>query len=135
MLSQKGKTISIFGGRGPEKLSKPTSCIPYKNMFLVSCEGNNFIKVFDQSGAFLYKFGKEGNQDGQFECPDGMLLDSSNNLLAYDNGNNRVQQFSLNGRFTGKTITDLPSPAGIATASDGRILVTSSEANKVYILK
>ena len=64
-----------------------------------------------------------------------MLLDSSNNLLVCDCGNNRVQQFSLDGRFTGKTITDLPSPVGIATAPDGRILVTSITAKKVYILK
>ena len=47
-----------------------------------------------------------------------MLLDSSDNLLVCDCGNNQVQQFSLDGRFTGKTITDLLRPAGIATASD-----------------
>jgi len=135
VLSQKGKTISILGDRGPEKLNNPTSCIPYKNMFLVSERGNNCIKVFDQSGTFLNKFGKEGNQDGQFDCPYDMLLDSSNNLLVCDSGNNRVQQFSLDGRLTGKTITDLPGPTGIATAPDGRILVTSATTNKVYILK
>ena len=49
--------------------------------------------------------------------------------------NNRVQQFSSDGRFTGKTITDLPHPVGIATAPDGRILVTSLTAKKVYLLK
>jgi len=64
-----------------------------------------------------------------------MLVDSSNNLLVCDHKNNRVQQFSLDGRFTGKTITDLPGPTGIATAPDGRILVTSYKADKVYILK
>jgi len=135
VLSQEGKTISILGNRGPEKLNKPTSCIPYKNMFLVSDRGNDCIKVFDQSGTFLHKFGKQGNQDGQFKLASGMLLDSSNNLLVCDCGNDRVQQFSLEGRFTGKTITDLPGPARIATAPDGRILVTSFEANKVYILR
>ena len=62
-----------------------------------------------------------------------MLVDSSNNLLVCDRDNNRVQQFSLDGRFTGKTITDLPSPVGIATAPDARILVTSATSKKVYI--
>ena len=52
-----------------------------------------------------------------------------------DSRNNRVEQFTLDGRFTGKTITHLPDPTGIATAPDGRILVTSFTANKVYILK
>ena len=122
----------IFGDKGPEKLNRPTSCIPYKNRFLVSDRDNN-IKVFDQTGTYLYKFGKKGNEDGQFNWPRGRLVDSSNNLLVCDSINNRVQQFSLDGRFTGKTITDLPRPAGIATAPDVRILVTT--ANKVYILK
>ena len=131
VLSREGETISIFGDSDPEKLKDPTSCIPYKNKFLVA--GNNCIKVFDQSGTFLYKFGQKGNQNGQFDLPYGMLLDSFNNLLVCDHGNNRVQQFSLDGRFTGKTITRLPNPAGIASAPDGRILVTSPET--VYILK
>jgi len=133
VLSQEGETISIFGDSGHEKLKDPTSCIPYKNKFFVADFGNNCIKVFDQSGTFLYKFGEKGNQDGQFDLPYGMLLDSSNNLLLSDYNNNRVQQFSLDGRFTGKTITRLPNPAGIVTAPDGRILVTSPEI--VYILK
>ena len=133
VLSQEGETILIFGDSGQEKLNKPLSCIPYKNMFLVSDSENNNIKVFDQRGTYLYKFGKKGNEDGQFNWPLGMLLDSSNNLLVCDYYNKRVQQFSFDGRFTGKTITDLPSPDGIATAPDGRILVTT--AKKVYILK
>ena len=127
-MTHEGETITIFGYSGPEKLNRPTSCIPYKNMFLVSDGSNHCIKAFDQSGTFLYKFGKTG----EF-C--GMLVDSSNNLLVCDCNNNRVQQFSLDGRFTGKTITDLPRPFGIATARDGRILVTSWTAKKVYILK
>jgi len=135
VLSQKGETISIFGDSGPEKLNLPRSCILYRNMFLVADHSNSCIKVFDQSGTFLYKFGKYGNEDGQFNWPYGMLVDSSNNLLVCDCGNDRVQQFSLDGRFTGKTIAHLSRPAGIATAPDGRILVTSFDANKVYILK
>ena len=134
VMSREGESISIFGDSGPGKLSDPTSCIPYNNMFFVSDQGNHCIKTFDQSGTFLYKFGKQGRQDGQFRTPDGMLLDSNNNLLVCDQDNNRVQQFSLDGRFTGKSITYLPNPIGIATAPDGRILVTSF-TNKVYVLK
>ena len=137
VLSQEGETISIFGDSGPEKLSLPKSCIPYKNKFLVIDGINNCIKVFDQSGTFMYKFGKLGNQDGELSNPRSMLLDSSNNLLVCDCDSNRVQQFSLDGRFTGKTITHFPRPVGIATAPDGRVLVISRTAlsSRVYILK
>ncbi|XP_078345369.1 uncharacterized protein LOC144630871 [Oculina patagonica] len=135
VLSKEGETISIFGDRSPEKFNYPRSCIPYENMFFVSDGINICIKVNDQTGKFLYKFGKKGNQYGEFNWPCGMLVDRSNNLLVCDKYNVRVQQFSLDGRFTGKTVTHLPSPSGIATAPDGRILLTSSAANKVYILK
>ena len=104
-------------------------------MFLVSDAGNHCIKAFDQSGTFLYKFGKEGYQDGEFKIPYGLLVDSSNNLLVCDFDNNRVQQFSLDGCFTGKTTTRLSDPTSIATAPNGRILVTSYVEKKVYILK
>ena len=135
VLSKEGKTIFMFGDSGPEKLNYPRSCISHKNIFLVSDTVNNCIKVYDQSGTFLYKFGTQGNQDGQFNLPWSMLVDRSSNLLVCDGKNNRVQQFTLDGRFTGKTLTHLPDPVGIATAPDGRILVTSVRAKKVYMLK
>ena len=133
VLSREGETISIFGNIDPEKLNNPRSCLPYKNNFFVSDSGNQCIKAFDNSGTFLHKFGKLGNQDGQFNNPNGLLIDSSNNLLVCDQNNNRVQQFSLDGRFTGKSITHLPNPRGIAATPDGRILVTTSK--KLFILK
>ena len=135
VMSKEGESIFTFGDKGPEKLCKPTCCIPYKNMFLVSDRDNHCIKAFDQSGTFLYKFGKEGNQDGQFNRPRGLLVDSSNNLLVCDFGNNRVQRFALDGRFTGKSITRLSKPTAITKAPDGRILVTSFDEKKVFILK
>ena len=135
VMSKEGESIFTFGDKGPEKLCLPTCCIPYKNMFLVSDTGNHCIKAFDQSGTFLYKFGKEGNQDGQFNKPFGLLLDSSNNLLICDLVNNRVQQFALDGRFTGKSTTRLSKPIAITKAPDGCIFVTSCDEKKLFILK
>ena len=135
VMSKEGESIFTFGDRGPEKLHHPTCCIHHKNMFLVSDLDNNCIKAFDQSGTFLYKFGKVGSQDGQFDPPRSLLVDSSGYLLVCDSGNNRVQQFSLDGRFTGKCITRLPKPMAITKAPDGRILVTSHDQKKVYILE
>ena len=135
VMSKEGESIFTFGDNGPEKLQYPNCCILNKNIFLVSDGGNHCIKAFDQSGTFLYKFGKEGNQDGQFTTPYGLLIDSSNNLLVCDSGNKLVQQFSLDGRFTGKSITHLSKPKVITKAPDGRILVSSHNDKKVYILK
>ena len=61
---------------------------------------------------------KKSNQDGQLNYPSGLLIDSSDNLLVCDQWNNRVQQFSLDGRFTGKSITHLSHPRGVAATPD-----------------
>ena len=135
VMSKEGRSIFTFGDKGPEKLARPTCCIFHKNMFLVSDTSNHCIKAFDLSGTFLYKFGERGDQHGQFRRPRGLLVDSSNNLLVCDTENKRVQQFSLDGRFTGKCITRLAKPMAITNAPDGRILVTSHDQKKVYILK
>ena len=135
VMSKEGEALFTIGDSGPEKLSTPYSCISYKNIFLVTERDNHVIKAFDASNTFLYKFGEKGNQDGQFNSPRGMCLDGSYNLLVCDYFNNRVQQFSLDGRFTGKTTVPLQSPFQIVTAPDGRILVTSHTAKKIYILK
>ena len=135
VMSKDGESIFTFGDKGPEKLCNSACCIPYKKMFLVTDAGNHCIKAFDQSGTFLYKFGKEEHQDGQFKWPHGLLVDSSSNLLVCATANDRVQQFSLDGRFTGNSITPLSKPVAITKAQDGRILVTSNDQKKVYILK
>ena len=116
VMSKEGESIFTFGDKGPEKLLWPTCCILCQNRFLVSDTGNHCIKAFDQSGTFLYKFGKEGYQDGKFQTLYDLLVDSSNILLVCDFGNNQVQQFSLDGRFTGKSITRLSKPVEITKA-------------------
>ena len=135
VMSKEGEALFTIGDSGPEKLSTPYSCIPYKNIFLVTERDNHVIKAFDASNTFLYKFGEKGNQDGLFNSPRGMCLDGSKNLLVCDPDNDRVQRFSLDGRFIGKTTVPLQSPLHIVTAPDGRILVTSLKAKKIYILK
>ncbi|XP_022793843.1 protein lin-41-like [Stylophora pistillata] len=100
VMSKESETMFTIGDNGPEKLSKPYSCISYKDIFLVSERYNHCIKAFDSLGTFLFEFGEKGKQDGQFNTPRGMCLDGSNNLLVCDCENNRVQQFSLDRHFT-----------------------------------
>ena len=49
--------------------------------------------------------------------------------------NERIQQFSMEGHFIGKTVMKLRDPKAIATTPDGRILVCDYEDKKIYILK
>ena len=137
VLTKDGKPVLKFGDSGPGELSGPSGCIYHKNMFIVFDCCNHCLKVFDSSGKFLYKIGEAGKADGQLSRPWGLCVEkygNRQNLLVCDWINGRIQQFTVEGRFTGKTVTKLQIPKAIATTPDGRIFV--SAVNKaVYVLK
>jgi len=138
VLTKDGKLVFKFGDSGAEKLNNPTGCIYHKNMFIVSDCQNNSLKVFDSSGTFLYKIGQRGEADGRLSVPWGLCVEqygNRQNLLVCDNNNCRIQQFTVEGCFTGKTVTGLQDPMHIATTPDGRILVSDYETKKIHVLK
>ena len=138
VLSQDGEPLFQFGDSGPEKLNRPKSCIYHENKFIVSDRGNQCLKVFDNTGKFLYKIGEQGEGDGQLKGPHGLCLQkcgNHHNLLVCNRNNGRVDQFTVEGCFTGKTVVKLQDPTRITTTPDGLILVTDYETKKIHILK
>lgn len=49
------------------------------------------VRVFDKNGAYLFSFGNQGLEDGQFVYPVGITVDGLNKIYVTDWGNNRVQ--------------------------------------------
>ena len=139
VLTKDGKPVLTFGNSGPGELNGPRECFYHKNMFIVSDFWNYCLKVFDSSGKFLYKIGEGGRADGQLSGPWGLCVEKygnhQNTILVCDWDNGRIQQFTVEGRFTGKTVTKLQTPIAIATTPDGHIFVSDSTAKKVYVLK
>ena len=138
VFTEDGEPVFTFGDSGSETLISPTGCIFHQNMFIV-CDGwNSCLKIFDRSGKFLRKIGEEGKGDGQLNWPWGLCVEKCgvhHNILVCDTDNKRIAQFSVEGSFSGKTVTKLQCPCGIATTPDGRILVTDIVAKKVFVLK
>ena len=138
VLDKDGKFMYEFGDNGPGKLDQPTGCIYHENKFIVSDIGNHCLKVFDKSGKFLYKIGGKGEADGQFLFPWGLCVEKygdHQNLLVRDRNNGRIQQFTMEGRFIGKTVVKLRNPKAIAISPDGRILICDYRDKKIHILK
>ena len=134
VLSQNGDPVFKFGDSGLEKLNHPIECIYYQNNFIVSDGKNNCLKVFNRTGKFLYKIGA----DGQLKFPWGLCIEkcgNHQNLLVCNCINGRIDQFTMEGCFTGKTVANLQRPSTITTTSDGRILVCDHIATKIYVLK
>ena len=135
VLTRDGAPMLKFGDSGPEKLSNPVGCVCYKNMFIVADNKNSCLKIFNSSGNFLRKIGEKGNEGGQFLMPYGVCVDQHGNILVSDRDSGHIQQFTIEGLFTGKTVTKLNWPWGMATMPDGRILVCDYSAGKVLFLK
>ena len=138
VFDEDGKFMSKFGDNGPGELCEPSGCIYHKNKFIVSDSGNHCLKVFGKAGRFLYKIGEEGEADGQFSYPWGLCVEKygdHQSLLVCDSDNGRIQQFTMEGRFIGKTFLRLGDPNAIATTPDGRILICDRKDKSIYVLK
>ncbi|XP_058970555.2 E3 ubiquitin-protein ligase TRIM71-like [Pocillopora verrucosa] len=137
VFTMDSEPVFKFGDSGPEKLDRPVSCVYCKEKFFVTDLRNNCVKVFDGKGQFLYKFGEKGNGDGQIYSPYGLCVDKDNNIFLCEKGNNRVEQFTLEGTFIGKTSTNIQFgwPWSVTPMLDGRILVTDFKEKEVYVLK
>ena len=137
VFTMDGEPVFKFGDSGPERLNNPSSCVCYEEKFIVTDLKNNCVKVFDGKGQFLYKFGGKGNGEGQMDIPCCSCVDKYGNLLVCDSRNGRIQQFSLEGNFTGKTSTkvNLTVPWGVTTMPDDRVLITEHHGKEVKILK
>jgi tripartite motif-containing protein 71 len=60
--------------------------------------GNNRLQVFDTNGHFLQVIGAEGPENGSFQRPRSVAVDSDDNIYVVDDLN-RVQKFDAEGRF------------------------------------
>ena len=138
VLSQDGEPLFKFGDNGPEKLKRPLGCIYHENKFIVSDFDNNSVKFYDNTGKFLYKIRKPRQGDEQLLGPWGLCLQKCgdhHNLLVCDENNSRVDQYTLEGCFTGKTDYKFKGLTEIATTPDGLILVSDFEGKQIFILK
>ncbi|XP_068726969.1 E3 ubiquitin-protein ligase TRIM71-like [Montipora capricornis] len=80
----------------------PFCAIYHQDKFFVSYESANCVKVFDKTGVYLHDIGCKGSNDGQFDGPDGLVIDKYNRLIVCDSGNRRLQLFTLGGKFLSK---------------------------------
>ncbi len=120
-----GKRIRTFG-RG--KLKRP-ACVGSDHLgrIYVTDEKDCSVSVFDEMGNFIFKFGSEGEDQGQFMGPTGIAVDPQGNVFVADTLNNRISVLAPDGRFKHHLVadSDIMRPSGIDLSSDGLLAVTS----------
>ena len=128
-----------IGGQG--SFSFPVHCVQCGEYFIVSDSNEHCIKVFNREGHFQYKFGKQGQGDGEFNNPRFLSVTQSKHLLVCDQGNRRIQVFELDGKFVGKFGTngsklgEFNYPLSVAVLSNDQIVVCDKDNHRIQIFQ
>ena len=130
VLSPDG-TILLQSFSPPKCNDSPEFVFQKNGTFFASYIRQHCLKVFDNEGVFLYDIGSYGCGEGQFNSPAGLAVDAYNQLIVCDNGNGRVQVFSLTVKFlytmqgsVPGTACALQKPWFVAVSCDNEILIS-----------
>ena len=141
-VNKKVKVLSPDGNDWLLSLTAPNCddyphCVVYhQNKFYVSYPGDHCMKVFDKTGVYLHDIGCKGSNDGQFDCPFGLVIDKYNRLIVCDKKNQRLQLFTLSGKFLsklqGEYFNNNP-PYYAALNNNGNLFVADSLGNCIFV--
>ncbi|XP_068670986.1 E3 ubiquitin-protein ligase TRIM71-like [Montipora foliosa] len=144
LFSEKGHFIKHINDKHLDKLGRLS--IASDGLIIITDCGDNKIKVlslmgmtcsnpsvpqivFDKTGVYLHDIGCEGSSDGQFDGPCGPVIDKYHRLIVCDAGNQRLQLFTLRGKFLskidGQHLED-GCPSFVAISSGGILIVADS---------
>jgi tripartite motif-containing protein 71 len=158
-LSPSGRLLAKWGrgggdgraGRGPGQFKGPRGVTV--NRFgdvYVADKGNNRIQEFTAGGRFLRRWGRGGGNggagtgDGQFHIPYSVAA-GPNQLYVADTGNNRLQEFSFDGKFIGRlgrhggdgspgsAPGEFTKPYSVAVGCRGRLYVSDEGNSRIQV--
>jgi tripartite motif-containing protein 71 len=98
-----------------------------------------YLERYTADNIFITKWGSDGSENGQFNSPAGIAIDSSGNVYVADSGNNRIQKFTSDGTFItawgseGKGNGQFDSPAGIAIDSSNNVYVADFFNKRIQV--
>ena len=105
------------------------------NLFAVSTDDT--ILKYSTIGKFLNVYGSIGTQDGRFNNPSAIAIDSKDNIYVADTGNHRIQKFDSDGNFIlswgteGIGAGQFEQPVGLAIDSGDNIYVVDKKNNNI----
>ena len=93
--------VAKISGNDSAHFNLPTDVAISKDGSLYVSDGyrNSRIVKFSKEGKYLFEWGKEGADTGEFEIPHSIALDAYENVYVADRQNNRIEKFDNNGKF------------------------------------
>ncbi|XP_044164212.1 E3 ubiquitin-protein ligase TRIM71-like [Acropora millepora] len=120
----------------PNCYEHPECAAYHQNKFYVCYPQAHCIKVFGKTGVYIHDIGCKGSSDGQFDCPRGLVFDKYNQLIVCDVNNQRLQLFTLSGKFL-RTLQgeyfDINGPWYAALNKNGNLIVAGPFGNYIFV--
>jgi len=119
-------------------LSKPMDVTKIGEFIYVSDTNHQQIQVFDTSGTPVFKFGKKGTEEGEFQFPYGIAGDQEGNVYVADLYNGKISIFTPKGQFVkyftdeNKRVDFTKSPGGLRIYNK-KLYITDIQQNKVMV--
>ncbi len=140
VLDQEGKVLATLKPRTPFKQPSGIAADSERNRLYVIDTHNHHIEVFAlDTLKHEDTIGKRGKDEGEFNFPSNIAVDSEGHVYVVDTMNGRVQIFDAEGRFIHMfgQFGDIPGmfarPKGIDVDSEGHIYVVDAAFNNVQI--
>jgi DNA-binding beta-propeller fold protein YncE len=95
------------------------------------------IQAFDDEGNLLSAYGGLGSGAGQFNTPQGLVVDSGGRVVVADQGNNRLVVLSFDGTefsYSDSFDAGLNDPSGLAVDSRDNLVVADTGNNRIAVL-
>jgi DNA-binding beta-propeller fold protein YncE len=135
-FSGSGTYLTQWGslGSGNGQFSEPEGIAvdSSNNVYVTDAWYGNYdhrVEKFSSNGTYLTQWGSYGTNNGQFENPKGIAVDSGNNVYVADYNNSRIEKFNSSGTYL--TQWGIGGPIGLFCEPEG-IAVDSS--NDVYVV-
>lgn len=138
-----GRFVSTIGkkGTGNGEFKEPRAVAMTKREHLYVADGlNHRVQVFGEE-KFIFSFGRPGKGPCEFDVPASIAFNKSEDMIfVSDNGNNRVQVFTIHGEYIqvfgdSSLPHELKFPHGIHRSADGHILISCAGHADILVFK
>lgn len=138
-----GEVSHIFGeeGNGNCQFVFPVSVAQDPSGFLYVGEygDRQRIQKFQVDGTYVTQFGQHGTGDGEFQRPSAIVW-RDGTVYAVDAFNNRIQQFTDDGKFLRvisppATSDPLEFPYDLNVTADGRMFIVENKGARLTVLR
>ena len=107
--------------------------VDHLSRIFVADTGNHRVQVFDETGHFLFAFGRKGSELGEFNEPCDVTIARTAQVVVADRLNDRLQFFTPDGKFVRQMQGGIRRPTAVTTDQYNNIVVLDSNRSRVIV--